>query len=147
MNWNIMQYGNGVGECYCRYVSCIEWNCRHSVVQALISIQALVHLPLCKTLLVYFCVYEILKIPILLPRIAYLQKQVLWHLLQFLLPHVVFLSSSYFSFCVQLFHIILPYSRTGRINDIYIVSSVFLESLNLSFLIILILVHALSFYI
>ena len=55
------------------------------------------------------------------------------------------LSSSYFSACVQLSHMLSPYSNNGLMNVVYIVSSDFLSSLNLSFLITLILNHALSF--
>ena len=55
------------------------------------------------------------------------------------------LSSSYLSACVHLSHMLSPYSSNGLMNAVYIVSSDFISSLNFSFLIILILYHALSF--
>ena len=53
----------------------------------------------------------------------------------------IFLS---FSDCVQLSQMLSPYSNSGLINAMYMVSSDFLSSLNFNFLIALILNHAFS---
>ena len=53
-------------------------------------------------------------------------------------------SSSCLSFWVQLSYMVLAYSITGGINELYIVSNDFLSSKNLSFLIMFILAQAFS---